>query len=746
MDGALLDDKAKRMVAEYAIVCIIYLAISAILFLPEIGNLQTTVLGNSGDVYQNLWDIWWAKYALLIGHVGIYSTTSMLFWPVGVNLVFQTLSPISGIISIPLQAVSLQFAYNCLFFLGFVVSGFGAFLLAQYILRDRRAAFLAGLFFSFSAFHIANSFDHLDFFFIGWIPIFIYFFLRILDDDKKYAWAVCAGFSFVMLIFMDEFEEGIMLLMLLALMVAVKLALKEERGKILNRKFVFAMLTVCATVLLLGSFGIVPLVRTALAPGGLSAAYSQNQLIDNIAWSADVFSFLIPNYYFYNGGIQGTAPNLFYGSSDRTVYIGYMLMFLAAFGLYKSRSRQWLWAGVFIAFVLLSIGPYVKISNHYTPIPGPYQLYHALPYINLIREPARFYLIASLAIAILAAAGAKEIIGRLEHRKQYIYPFIASVAILFMLETFGMPVWSSPQIATTPYVPQILHSLGSMQGGNYTFLVLPSPDTPNYLYSGIADYYGTVLQMPLVGGYISRDTSLDVLTLGSLPIVGTETYLATYNNSYFTPPYTSPIAENYTLQSFKTLSDYGTRYIIVENNAYSAKNLNIINGFNTHLFGQPVYSDSNITIFSTASALQANFYQSSFISYYNPAHWAYIYSNATSEGWEPENGYGLITTFAPYPGGIAAPVYTFVNASLSFYAVSYINQTVVVESCACGINNTVAKAPVQLYSGGHVYSGIKIRMVSGPHGNVVEFFDQYLQQPQNQTLVLFNDVNFTYAR
>ncbi|MCL4364756.1 hypothetical protein M1590_00300 [Candidatus Marsarchaeota archaeon] len=149
-------------IKEYAFICLIYLAIAILLFLPEIGNVFTTVPGNNADVYQNMWNLWWAKYALLNAHTNIYSNTTILFYPLGFNLVFQTLSPISGWISIPFQFISLEFAYNVLFFLGFVVGGFGAFLLIEYILKNRIAAFLGGVFFSFSSFHIAYSINHLS--------------------------------------------------------------------------------------------------------------------------------------------------------------------------------------------------------------------------------------------------------------------------------------------------------------------------------------------------------------------------------------------------------------------------------------------------------------------------------------------------------------------------------------------------------------------------------------------------------
>lgn len=761
--GLDLKDFDFNLLKSYALVCLIYLLIAVVLFLPEIGNLKTTVLGNSGDVYQNLWNLWWAKYSLLQAHVSIYEYTYLLFWPTGFNLVFETLTPIAGVISIPFQSVSLEFGYNFLFFLGFVVSGVGAYVLINYLLKNRSAAFLGGLFFDFGSFHIANSFNHIDFFFIGWIPIFLYFFLQTLDNDRnKYLFAVGAGISFVLIVFMDEFEEGLMTLFVALAIILFYLVSKERRLKVVNRQFMLSAVIIAITAFICGSWGFIPLIYTALSPGGLSAAYSLNDLSNNVAWSANLVSFFVPNYYFYNDAFQTGPMNLLFGSNDRTVYIGYTLIILSIYGIYKTRKKYAFWAAIFLLFFLLSLGPFVKIEDAVTQTPGLYLIYHLIPYINFIREPARFYLIASLAISVLAAVGVKGLIEQLEAAekwKRYVYVLVIAISVIFILETFGIPTTQQQGITTTPYIPDELHKLSNLTNLNYSFLVLPSPGIPNYIYSGIADYYVTVLQKPMVGGYISRQTDADELTLASLPLIADATYLATYDNqSYFTPYYSSPIYENYTLQSLKTMRDYKTSFIIIENNAYQPGELEDLNGFMKYYFGSPIYTDNNVTIYFTAPVLETSFYKSDFISYYDPFEWTYIFLNSSFTGlnfnitgWAPSGTYGSITTYAPYPSNSPEINYTYINTNMSFIATAFRNESLVLQVYP-GLSNTstngagfnVTNIRVPIYEGSYQYS-INMSLISGSVGNRVIFIYQNNSNMLDNE-ILVDNITFNYSK
>ena len=102
----------------------------------------------SGDAYQNLWYLWWVGRALQRG-LDIYHT-DRLFWPVGTSLVFHTLMPVHGVLSLPAQALwpgslGLVVSLNVLTLSSFALTGFGAHLVARQHGATLTGACAAGL-------------------------------------------------------------------------------------------------------------------------------------------------------------------------------------------------------------------------------------------------------------------------------------------------------------------------------------------------------------------------------------------------------------------------------------------------------------------------------------------------------------------------------------------------------------------------------------------------------------------------
>ena len=139
---------------------VLYILITLFVFNPVFSHIGTVVPGTGGDSFLNVWEIWWTGYALS-SHAGLYYTYS-IFWPVGANLVYQTIAPLTGIISLPFQAFGLIIAYNVTLLVGMLISAFGMFVLAEYITKNGYAAFLAGLFYAFSAAHVAQAYGHMN--------------------------------------------------------------------------------------------------------------------------------------------------------------------------------------------------------------------------------------------------------------------------------------------------------------------------------------------------------------------------------------------------------------------------------------------------------------------------------------------------------------------------------------------------------------------------------------------------------
>src|SRR5882672_10550402 len=65
------------------------------------GNFTHGFYLDSGDGFQNVWNIWWVNQSVGHGHNPYFTT--MLHWPEGVTLLPQTMNILNGLAGIPLM-------------------------------------------------------------------------------------------------------------------------------------------------------------------------------------------------------------------------------------------------------------------------------------------------------------------------------------------------------------------------------------------------------------------------------------------------------------------------------------------------------------------------------------------------------------------------------------------------------------------------------------------------------------------
>src|SRR5262245_7650355 len=78
-----------------------YAIVSVALVGPKLSQLNTVVLSDSGDGISDWWNIWWVRHALVDLHTNPY-ITSLFWYDQGTPLYFHTLTPINGLMAIPL--------------------------------------------------------------------------------------------------------------------------------------------------------------------------------------------------------------------------------------------------------------------------------------------------------------------------------------------------------------------------------------------------------------------------------------------------------------------------------------------------------------------------------------------------------------------------------------------------------------------------------------------------------------------
>ena len=111
-----------------------YGLLTLVMTYPLVRRFTSAIPGDGFDGWQNYWNLWWVRQALLVEHTHPWFT-DMLYSPAGVSLLFHTLNLFNGLTTLPIQlAWGLLPAYNSAVLFSFAMSGLGAYLLARYVL------------------------------------------------------------------------------------------------------------------------------------------------------------------------------------------------------------------------------------------------------------------------------------------------------------------------------------------------------------------------------------------------------------------------------------------------------------------------------------------------------------------------------------------------------------------------------------------------------------------------------------
>ncbi len=546
-------------------IALVYLLIALAFFWPI---LEGKILGTGGDAYQSLWELWWVPYSIFSLHSSPYFS-NYVFYPVGANLVTQTLAPIAGIISIPFQLFGLQVAEATILLISFALSGLFMYMLSLYLTKNKVASFLAGFIFAFAPIHVAHSLGQLNWMTVEFMPLFLLFFLKMLNERKQ-KFAVYAGISLVFLTFMGDIEQLLIMAVTAFFMIVYMLIRKEERKALLNTRSLLLLGEMLATFLILGSPAIIPIIH-GLSSTTFKTANAQATTAYNELYSPDLLSYFTPSL---NNGLLRSIPlsnaRIYKGNpGETTTYAGYIVMAVAAYAVYvdykKDRLRK---TGMFVFvlfFVLwLSVGPYLWVDGSLTHIPGIFLVYHKIPLL-------------------------------------YVMP--AAFAIL-LIEYFAMPVSNSMVAAeySSAHIPKAYIELGELPG-KPSIAILPNILNTNNaqpnLYPGIAMYYQTVFKKPIIGGYTSRENATQLFSLTNVPLFVSAYYLELGQGLV----YASPIIENYTNATKFLLAAYNVSFIGVVKQAYTMPELMNLTSYLYSVFGDPVYNSNTTIMFSTNKAL-----------------------------------------------------------------------------------------------------------------------------------------------
>ncbi|MCS7221195.1 MAG: interleukin-like EMT inducer domain-containing protein [Anaerolineae bacterium] len=406
---------------------------------PLVLHFTTHVPGDGIDDPALAWNLWWVRFSIIERHANPFDCR-WIFWPIGVNLAFYTLTVLNGLLSVPLQlAFDLVPASNALLLSSFTLSGYGAFLLAWQVWAPRRkqdfgfwaAAWLAGLIYAFAAnklfyaalgqFNIASS---------QWIPFCVLYLWRMGQPYGRLRDAVLAGLFLGLQAWAEStFASFLLILIALYALWQTTECLRWGLPAWIGRLACLAIIFVAA---------IAPMLANMLPD-----LWAEGDFFTSGGGFADVFSadlagYLVPlMHHPLFGSLVVRMP--FPHDKGQHVYLGYGVMALALLGLWaRPRRIAAFWGTAAFAFWLFTLGPALHLMGQEIGVPGPFALVDHLPFFKGNRYPSRYAVMLLLSVSMLAAPGLAMLHRRLPMLRPQV--LLGMMSLLFTLEHIAVPL------------------------------------------------------------------------------------------------------------------------------------------------------------------------------------------------------------------------------------------------------------------------------------------------------------------
>jgi hypothetical protein len=480
---------------ELARVTLALAAITAVVTYPLVLWATDALPGDLGDPLLCTFVLGWGASRMPLGFSGLW--TAPFFFPLQDTLAFSEHLLGITVFAAPVVWVTGNpvLAYNLAFLGSYVLAGAGMYLLARELWGRGDAAFLAALAFAFAP-HRVMHIPHLQVLLSGWMPIGMWGLHRYFATGSRRALGVFAG-AFALLglsngYFLYFFSVPVAVVVTGSLVRAALAA--PGRGP---------MRLPWREVAEIGAAGAV--VLAAIAPAAMAyvrvrEAYGFHRSADEII----AFSATWSDYLRIPAGLRAWSGLLQVGEGERMLFTGLLIVVLAALaplGVRRGawpratpRPPSWVWhlalyGAILVLACWLSFGP---------GVPGPYRvLLPLVPGLDGLRVPARFIVVAALALSVLGSAGAAWLFSRQRPRAALATALALGAAI--MVEGYGGPISLEPFRHDQPVRHQLNAWIRSGPPGGV--LELPASGPEFEPFTMVAQYNALHHRRPVVNGY-----------------------------------------------------------------------------------------------------------------------------------------------------------------------------------------------------------------------------------------------------
>lgn len=524
-----------------ALTPLLLLIFTLILTYPLPLHMSTHVPGSNlwaFDEYTFIWNIWWFRHSILELHTSpLY--TDYIFFPVGTKLILYTYNLFNCALALPLTFfLPLPLVSNLVLIFTWVVSGWGAYLLALYLLRRngltehaRAAAIVAGLLYAFASNrHVYAALGHYDMVSTQWLPFYILYFIRTAEEPGLKNPSLAALFATLAMLCEMIFGTFLFIFSVFYLFL---------RRNEVHRQGLYLRMAILVIIVLLTYWPVlIPILREFI-----QGEYELKGWGDALKLSTDFLGFFTPTALHPGLGtgwdkeLKAVTEGTSRFSDVNTVFLGYVSLAMATIALLKNPPRMVkTWVAQGLLFASLCLGPVLQINKRYVfdmdgipvTIPMPFALLHYIPVFRANRVPNRFSVILTLCLAVLVAFGIQKFLSLIAWRFSPRFSRVAGavIAVLILTEHLAIPL-----PLTDARIPAPLLLVGQEEG-DFTILQLPLGWRNSFGMAGAestqAQYYQTAHGKRLLAGNISRNPPFQFDYFLRLPffqaIVSAETY------------------------------------------------------------------------------------------------------------------------------------------------------------------------------------------------------------------------------
>lgn len=529
-----------RKYRHHIIVLGLYFLLTILLLHPLPLHLSTGLLeAESGDPLLQIWAVQWNIHKLSTLSLSGYFDAN-IFYPYSNTFAFHDHLFGLGVLGLPVYTITQNpiLTYNILLMLSFLLSAYGMFLLGNELTQNRYAAFLGGILFGFLPYRFAHL-DHLNLLSIQWLPFCLLFLTRVLFADtgtiqRKTFLRTLASVSLFWACFLFQTLTSFNYLFMLAFTVGIYSVviiaaqiLLYHHMLIRPRTLILFVLGGCLTGLLL-----VPFARPYLKA-------NQEMGFERTLEEAESLSARLQNYLAApeSNALYGRITRRFHSTTspfpkEQILFPGLFPIVLAIVGMggtwvFRRRiihdnqpqgqpSSLQLGAGsipgnmrifrytyllLLLVSVMLSLGPFVTLSGTRFSLPYTW-LYTRIPGFSSMRVPARFGLLASFSLVMLAVIGLARLYEHLRdiqktefHTLKYLL-LTGVLGGIIILEYFSFAKPLSFYPATSRTIPAVYRWLAG-QPEDFPFIELPVRSVKDdFEYT----YYSTFHWKRLVNG------------------------------------------------------------------------------------------------------------------------------------------------------------------------------------------------------------------------------------------------------